>query len=143
MMRYPRGVGANNPGNIRASASQWQGEVPSNGPFEKFESPLMGIRATMRLLLNYQRRYKLKTIRQLITRWAPPNENETRHYVAHVAQVAGFEADTPVDLTDPETLIEIAQAVVLHENGHPPAGQPQYWYDDSVYDAAAKLALEH
>ena len=143
MTSYVRGIRNNNPGNIRVSKSQWRGEVPSCCAFEKFDSPVMGIRAMMRLLLNYQRRYKLKTIRNLINRWAPHTENNTAAYVDHVSKVAGFLPDTQIDLTDPLTLIEIAQAIVLHENGHPPAGSPKYWYDDTVYQAAATMALAY
>ena len=143
MTRTTLGISNNNAGNIRVSKSKWKGEIPSSGPFEKFDSPVMGIRALMRLLLNYQRRYKLNTIRNLINRWAPHVENDTAAYVDHVSQVSGFEPDTVIDLTCAETLIEIAQAIVLHENGHPPAGSPKYWYDDTVYEAAASMALAY
>ena len=78
----PRGIRNNNPGNIRNSeANEWLGEVASkekqDEDFEEFQDMAHGVRAMMRLLVNYQRNYNLNTIRELIGRWAPRNENDT------------------------------------------------------------------
>lgn len=120
-----RGIRNNNPGNIRWG-DDWQGLVPqaqrTDKSFCQFVSPEYGIRAMIVIQRNYQRKYGLKTITEIIQRWAPPNENDTQAYISSVAQATGTDADKPVDLTDSRKLFPLLQAIIRHENGSQPYG---------------------
>ena len=127
-VKLPRGLRNNNPLNIRLSNDRWQGQIaPSlsgraggEASFCQFETMAYGWRAAFRLLCHtYYGKYKLKTIRDIIYRWAPPNENGTLAYIRSVAERTGISADKV--LGDPTThaaqwlMIGIAMAIV--ENG--------------------------
>ena len=45
-----------------------------------------GVRAMMRLLQKYQRSYNLHTVKEIVERWAPRNENDTAAYVRTVCK---------------------------------------------------------
>lgn len=114
----PRGIRNYNPGNIRAGSEKWQGEVGRDDKgFVIFDSERNGLRALAKLLINYQLKHNLQTIRQIITRWAPPVENNTPAYVNAVAVDMHTHVDAPLNLRDPETLDQLVRAIVLHENG--------------------------
>lgn len=116
-MLKTRGERNNNPGNLRLGAN-WQGAVPGlDSSFVTFDSPTSGIRALAVLLRNYQARYGLTTIRQIITRYAPSSENNTGAYIAAVAGSMGLSPDLPVDLSDDDTLSRLVAAIIKHENG--------------------------
>ena len=119
-MKIPRGVRNLNPGNIRITKSAWQGKVPAkkntDGAFEQFESMEYGLRALMKLIVNYMRKYRFATIRQIINRWAPPNENDTGAYVNSVAKRVGLSADEKL-VPDQATVSKICEAICFHENG--------------------------
>jgi hypothetical protein len=51
-----------------------------------------------RTLITYQDKHGLRSIRQIISRWAPPVENNTNAYVRAVAADTGLDADQPLDL---------------------------------------------
>ena len=57
-LRQPRGIRNNNPGNIRHGAN-WQGLNPNgrniDSAFCVFESPVFGIRALAKVLINYKK----------------------------------------------------------------------------------------
>ena len=115
-----RGIRNNNPGNIRHSSSQWQGLSASqtDPAFVQFDDPVYGIRALAKLLKNYQSRHGLNTVRGLIDRWAPPTENDTGAYVAHVARAAGVDPDQTIDVN--EHIVPIVTTIIKHENGDNP-----------------------
>ena len=119
-MKLPRGVRNLNPGNIRITKSAWQGKVPvsenTDGAFEQFETMEYGLRALMKLIVNYMRKYRFATIRQIINRWAPPNENDTGAYVNAVAKRVGLSADEKL-VPDQATVSKICEAICFHENG--------------------------
>lgn len=143
MKNPPLGIRNNNPGNIRASQTKWMGEMIVEGAFERFETPVMGLRALMRLLLIYYRRYELDSIRSIVNRWAPPNENDTGAYQVSVTETTGYGVDDRLCLDDENVLILLAKAIVRHENGVPPKslGRPPFWYADADFAQAATLAL--
>lgn len=120
-----RGIRNNNPGNIRHGTSQWQGmsAEQTDAAFIQFDDPVYGIRALAKLLKNYQSRYALLTVRQIINRWAPPSENDTGAYVEHVARVANLNPDAAMKITD--HLFPIVVAIIKHENGYNPYGTDQ------------------
>ncbi len=114
-----RGIRNNNPGNIEHNrANRWVGLAtpPSDGRFCRFTEMKHGVRALAHLLLVYQTKYKLDTIRKIITRWAPNHENSTTAYVNAVAR--GFHsADAQIDLSDVHTLHHLTRRIIDHENG--------------------------
>lgn len=118
-MLKPRGVRNNNPGNIRKSSDQWQGQVTGfDVAFVAFDTPENGFRAMAKILLNYYRVYRLRTLRDIITRWAPPSENDTRNYVAYVAGQTGINADFIMsEKFFMQQLPDIMQAMVKMEQG--------------------------
>ena len=121
--KQPRGIRNNNPGNIRWGEN-WLGlkqdgkeQDPS---FCVFISAVYGIRALARLLQNYQRIHGLDTPRKIISRYAPPNENQTQAYIQSVAAQLGITPDGKVDLTEIGTLTVFVKAIIRHENGMQP-----------------------
>lgn len=114
----PRGLRNNNPGNIRRNNDVFQGEVnPSRDrEFKQFKSMAYGYRAVFKILLNYQRIYKLTTIRKMIGRWAPENENNTAAYVSLVSSYSGIGPDDPICF-DREQMIRIVAGMSKVENG--------------------------
>lgn len=114
-----RGLRNCNPGNIRRSKNPYKGEiVPSQDPaFRQFRSLDWGYRAIFVLLDTYQVRYGLRTIAQMISRWAPPSENRTDLYIRTVCQRTGIPADRPIDTRDRRTMVPLAAAISFVENG--------------------------
>ena len=71
----PRGIRNNNPLNIRRSGDKWQGlkTLQEDRDFFQFETIELGWRAAFVILCKtYYGKYKLKTIRGIVSRWAPP-----------------------------------------------------------------------
>jgi hypothetical protein len=135
MNRLSRGIRNRNPGNIRRSGDRWKGlaTLQSDPAFFVFETPLWGIRAMAVILRNYQRRHGLKTLAQIIGRWAPAVENDTADYVAAVSKMMGIGPHTQLDLCDGATLRALVAAVIRHENGLQP-------HDPETIDLAIGLA---
>lgn len=115
----PRGLRNNNPGNIRRNSDVFQGEKnpSSDKEFKQFKTMAYGYRAVFCILRTYHRNYHLKTIRQLIGRWAPENENNTLAYVSLVSSYSGIPADDPIDIQSKEQMIRIVAAMSRVENG--------------------------
>lgn len=135
MNRIPRGIRNNNPGNIRKSPTKWLGEIDgTDDAFETFQSPELGIRAIVRILLTYQRRHGLDTIEEMIGRWAPPIENDTTSYVDAVAKSVGVSKNKVINLYDNDLLLRIVKAIIVHENGYNP-------YEDWVVEEGIRLGL--
>ena len=132
----PRGIRANNPGNIERNATRWQGMAhdQSGDPrFVVFTAPEWGIRAIARLLLTYQDKHHLDTLEKIINRWAPPSENVTSAYVKAVAAALKVPATAPVNVHVPETMRALVKAIIKHENGVQP-------YPDAVIDEGLRIA---
>lgn len=140
--KLPRGIRNNNPGNLR-HGDDWQGlsDRQPDTAFCTFDDPVYGLRAMMRTLLSYRNKHGLRTIRQAIGRWAPPNENDTDAYVQTVARRCGVDPDAAVNWSEPVMMVSITRAIVTHENGRAPAGRPADWYEPAIYSKAARLAI--
>ena len=120
--KLPRGLRNNNPLNIRRSKDKWQGlkTLQEDKEFFQFTEMKYGWRAAFRLLCHtYYGKYKLRTIRDIIYRWAPPNENGTLAYIRSVAERTGISAAK--ELGDPAThaaqWLMIGMAMAIQENG--------------------------
>lgn len=142
-MKKPRGIRNHNPGNIRWG-DPWQGLVSvdkrTDPAFCQFVSAAYGIRALARTLITYQDKHRLYTIREMIRRWAPPNENDTDAYVRAVAAQVGRGTDEQLDMQDYADLRAMAEAIIRHENGRGPLATANTWYDAMTIDKALVLA---
>ncbi len=117
-----RGLRNNNPGNVREApggGDAWRGEraTDDDTAFEEFAEMKWGVRAALVVFRNYQTRYGLRTVAELIARWAPPVENDTASYVASVAKRVGVAPNVPIDLRNRDTAFDFLRAVFRHENG--------------------------
>ena len=114
-----RGLRNNNPGNIRKSSTVYLGEtVSADTSFKTFESVEYGYRAMFVLLHTYQKRYGLKTLRQMISRWAPPEDNnDTEAYISAVSDDSGVPADSTITTTYKDVMVPIVAAMSRVENG--------------------------
>ncbi|HEI0101436.1 TPA: hypothetical protein SIE28_004894, partial [Escherichia coli] len=127
-----RGVRNSNPGNIRKSKDQWEGAVGDDGAFVIFDSPESGVRALAKNLQSYGRQ-GYDSIEKIINRWAPPNENDTQSYINSVVAATGIPATQSLDLTNPDVLASLSEAIGYHETGSR--------YDPEVYQQGVARAL--
>ena len=124
-MCQPRGLRNCNPLNIRRVAgTNWKGqraEQTDNG-FVQFEFIEWGIRAAFCILRTYRNKYKAVCIEDIITRWAPPSENDTSRYICNVCRWTGFggmqrltESDWPAlvrAMARQETGVELSNSLI-------------------------------
>ena len=136
-VKLPRGIRNNNKLNIRLSKDKWQGQINGKGNIDgnsslsseraggeavfcQFSSMEYGWRAAFVILCKtYYGKYKLRTIRDIVSRWAPAKENNTPAYIRHVSDYTGIGPDR--DLGDPQThptnWLLIGYAMAVMENG--------------------------
>lgn len=114
----PRGIRNNNPLNIRIG-NVWVGEVKENtdGEFEQFTSMIYGLRAAIVLLRRYICHYHLNSIAQIVSRWAPSSENNTRLYINFVSERLGIANDVRIDFYDKGTICRLVEAMAYYECG--------------------------
>ena len=122
-MALPRGIRNNNPLNI-VKGNNWKGERPvqTDKVFEEFESLEMGLRAGFVLLRNYingtkKRPRKYNTIRKIITRFAPPTENNTESYIRNVCKWTGLHPDEVIKFEERNKMVAIVHAMCRVECG--------------------------
>ena len=118
----PRGIRNHNPLNIRRSKDQWRGmaEVQSDRAFVQFKSLEYGWRAAFYLLTRtYYHKYRLYTIRGIISRWAPSSENDTCGYIQNVSRLTGIDPDEPIGIPSekPSRWMAVGTAMAIQENG--------------------------
>lgn len=78
-----------------------------------------GYRAAIRTLQNYNRIHGLTTIRQWISRWAPPCENDTENYIRFVCKNAEVGENCEPNLSNKIVMCRIVAAMSHMENGVP------------------------
>ncbi len=125
----------NNPLNIRkVPGVRWRGELPSiqggagGGSFVRFESIEWGVRAALKLLRTYRDKYAATSIKEIITRWAPPTENNTDNYIDAVCRLTSFGGNERLTEKEWPALIK-AMAVI----------ESRLLISDETIDAARKL----
>lgn len=141
-----RGFRNNNPLNLSwRKEDEWQGldtppcDKPPRGytPLCRFKDPVWGIRAAARQLIAYQDKHKLRSVRGIIRRWAPPgvDDNHTDAYIAMVADRMSVHPDSFINLHQYESLKPLMEAMIDFENegyGH--------LYSPQQIDRALELA---
>ena len=79
-------IAKNNIFNIRAGGAKWIGMTGTRKGFVEFDNREHAIRAWLVLMRTYRRKYRCRTIRSIVTRFAPPSENNTEQYIRHCAK---------------------------------------------------------
>lgn len=156
--RLPKGVRLNNPLNMRESPGDktvWLYERAENtdAEFEEFDTPEGGFRAAAINIRTYVNKYGVKCVRDLVTRWAPPNgrrpdgssySQNTEAYIRVVCRALEVDADENIDLLHWDNLFRTLKAMCRHENGPAPAGwegrTDGTWYEDAVIVRGMEMA---
>lgn len=115
-----RGLRNNNPGNLDRTRDVWEGqELPGDDErFCTFTTMAFGCRALIKTLMTYVEKHRLETVRKIISRWAPPVENDTESYIRDVSQRLGVDPDHELDFWgNPQIYLHLARAIAHHENG--------------------------
>lgn len=119
----PRGLRNNNPLNIRSTGVSWKGQcgVDQDG-FCIFINRPYGYRAAFRILCSYRVLHGITTIKEIVNRWAPPSENNTKSYIQFVCDILNtFETSSfhvgSFDPTEEERSIDLVSAMAVMESG--------------------------
>ena len=103
----------NNPGNIRWSSV----EIGSAGNFAVFSDYETGFNAIIDLLNSDN--YKTLSILDAISRYAPPNENDTENYQNMIANFTGLDISRKIEDLSTEELKSVANAIQRIEGYQP------------------------
>ena len=124
-----RGIRNNNPLNIRHSADRWEGArvEQTDKSFVQFESMAYGYRAAWRILESYWKHFwRAKQpfcVKNIIARWAPPNENDTQAYIRTVLRLTSLGGNEnlpqPSRGVDTGRLVRLISAMTTMECGVP------------------------
>jgi len=113
-----RGIKNYNPGNIRSNGVAWKGLVgKDNKGFCKFESHEYGLRNLAKNIQTYDKKHGLDTIEEIISRWAPANENDTNRYINFVSKQTGYNPKQELNLEDKKVLGKITKAIANYDSG--------------------------
>jgi hypothetical protein len=102
-------VNINNVGNIRP--------IGKSTGFQQMATPEEGIKAIDENLKVYGEKHGINTLRGVISRWAPPSENDTESYIKNVSQKTGIKPDEKIDLSDPVIRHILSGPIILQEKG--------------------------
>ena len=95
-------------------------EAQTDRAFVQFKSLEYGWRAAFYLLTRtYYHKYRLYTIRGIISRWAPSSENDTRAYIENVSRLTGIAPDETIGIPSekPSRWMMVGVAMAIQENG--------------------------
>ena len=104
------GVNQFNVGNLRPPGSSTGFQQPTS--YEE------GIKSLDNQLKIYGEKHGIKTLRQAISRYAPPSENKTEDYINYVAQKTGLKPDQEIDFSNPAVRHVISGPMILMEKGN-------------------------
>ncbi|NYS10341.1 hypothetical protein HZT44_19315 [Ralstonia pickettii] len=110
----------NTPGYLGAQPAPLRNNNPGalmpDGKLASYKTPEEGISALDKNLQSYGKQ-GAHTISDVISKWAPPNENDTASYIKDVAGRLGIPPDQKIDLSSPVVRHALSAAIMLHENG--------------------------
>lgn len=120
----PRGIRNNNPGNIDYRGQSGASLEKSGGRFARFETAYDGLKALSRQLMRYfegkTTGKPLQTLNDIISTWAPGNENNTSAYIAQMSKRMGVSPNAILNLKDPQVMSSLMNGIIHHENGRNP-----------------------
>ena len=115
----PRGIRNNNPLNIVQTNDKWQGlrEPQYDKRFCEFIDMAHGYRAAFIILKNYIKKHGWVTIEQIVSHWAPKNENDTAVYIFAVCNFMDEKKDHVMDFGNMPDMLMLVSAMTVVENG--------------------------
>lgn len=126
------GVRINNPLNIRYNtANSWTGQTGQESGFSKFKSVEFGLRAGIKLIQNYATKYNANSVHTIISKFAPPSENDTKNYIKFVTARMGVTEYENIGVFSKYNMFELLKAMCKMES--------QYVLTESVFDKAYNL----
>ena len=133
----PRSVRNFNPGNLERSSIEWLGLAEQRGEqrFCVFREARWGFRALALDLFTSWTKGR-KTVRDIVTRFAPPDENDTKAYVDAVAAALKVSPDEALHLDDDTQLSALTRAIAVHEAGG-------WFFSDEDLEEGVQMALPH
>ena len=114
----PRGIRNNNPLNIVQTKDKWQGlrVKQYDKRFCEFIDMAHGYRAAFVILKNYIKKHGWNTIEQIVSHWAPKNENDTAVYIFAVCNFMDVKKDHVMDfgnMPDMLMLVSIRRSCIM------------------------------
>ena len=113
-----REIADNNFGGLRRPGVY---ATPGQGGFQAFATPEQGVAAISRQLDRYASGATtgtpLTTVRQIVSTWAPPNENPTEALIARASRIVGADPDAPLDVSNPQVKARLIEATIANEQG--------------------------
>lgn len=103
----------NNPVNLRYAAG-YETASTRNGKFAVFPSLDEGVLAAAKQLQIYGTK-GINNIHDIISKWAPSNENNTKAYIGHVVNATGHSEFEKLNLNDTRTLAKLITAMSVKE----------------------------
>jgi hypothetical protein len=97
------------------------GPMQNPGGWQRFDTPEAGVQGISRQLDRYASGATtgkpLTSLREIVSTWAPPNENKTDNLIQRASQVMGVQPDQPLDLSNPEVKAKLVEAMIRGEQG--------------------------
>lgn len=94
--------------------------------FARFNTPEEGIRELANQVSSYYNGtsaaagyQKLQTVSSIISKWAPPKENNTNQYIDNVSKYLGVSPNEKIDVSNPEVMTQLVRAIATKEGGNP------------------------
>lgn len=120
-----RGVRNNNPLNIRLTRDKWVGlcKEQTDKEFCQFTDPLFGFRAAFRIIHNRFKAFHVTEhcVLSIVSRWAPPSENDTNSYVQFVCSYCGVSPREILKYENVSKMCDVVRSMAYFES--------RCWYD--------------
>ncbi|MDA5494787.1 hypothetical protein PGS50_16185 [Yersinia intermedia] len=103
----------NNPGNLRW-ADGYGTHNTKSGKFAVFPTLDEGVLAATKQLQIYGSK-GINNVKDIVSKWAPSNENDTASYIRHVVKSTKFSETEKLNLNDPAVLAKLISAMATKE----------------------------
>src|SRR6185312_12362842 len=114
-------IATNNFAGMRVPGVSGGGPRSNPSGWQQFDTPESGIAAISHQLDRYASGATtgkpLTTIRQIVSTWAPPSENDTPTLIKRASSVVGVGPDDPLDVSDPGVKAKLVEAMIRGEQG--------------------------
>ncbi|ECZ9313148.1 hypothetical protein A3T98_12790 [Salmonella enterica subsp. enterica serovar Newport] len=100
-----------NPLNLKTKGNAGK----DSGGFAKYTDEESGWGAARRQLSLYYTRDKLDTINGIVSKWAPPSENDTNSYIEQISKAMGVGENEKIDLSNPAVMAKLSAYMASHE----------------------------